>query len=70
VALNVSDSARARGLRIDRDRLGVLLGGAPTVETVGHRGQGLGALVEAAIELISQQEPSLGRAPDGLRSVA
>ena len=70
VALNVSDSARARGLRIDRERLCVLLGGAPIVETVGHRGLGLGALVEAAVELISRQELRPGHAPVGLRSVA
>jgi len=52
VALNVSDSARAKGMRIDTDRLGVLLGHAPVVETVGHRGRGLDRLLEAAIELV------------------
>ena len=52
VALNVSDSARAKGMRIDTDRLGVLLGHAPVVETVGHRGSGLDRLLDAAIELV------------------
>jgi ferrous iron transport protein B len=52
VALNVSDSARAQGIRIDVPRLGVLLGRAPIVETVGHRGRGLDALIEAAIGLV------------------
>ena len=52
VALNVSDSARAQGIRIDVPRLGVLLGRAPIVETVGHRGRGLDELIEAAIGLV------------------
>ena len=51
LALNVSDSARSQGIRIDRERLGALLGGAPVVETVGHRGRGLDELVDAAIGL-------------------
>lgn len=49
VALNVSDGARAQGLHIDRERLGLLLGGVPVVETVGHRGRGLDALLDAAV---------------------
>jgi len=63
LALNVMDSARAQGIRIDRERLGALLGGVPVVETVGHRGRGLDALVEAAAGLV-------GRAPAPLRLVA
>jgi len=59
VALNVSDSARAQGIRIDRERLSTLLGHAPVVETVGHRGRGLDSLLEAAIELVSPQRPRL-----------
>jgi ferrous iron transport protein B len=51
IALNMSDGARSMGVRIDRVRLGELLGGVPVVETVGHRGRGLGRLVEAAIRL-------------------
>jgi ferrous iron transport protein B len=51
VALNVSDSARAQGIRFDLPRLSVLLGRAPIVETVGHRGQGLDDLLDVAIAL-------------------
>jgi ferrous iron transport protein B len=57
LALNVSDSARSQGIRIDRDRLSALLGGAPIVETVGHRGSGMDELVRAAADLTG-----LGRA--------
>jgi ferrous iron transport protein B len=52
LALNVSDSARAKGIRIDTVRLSQLLGGAPVVETVGHRARGMDALVDAAISLV------------------
>jgi ferrous iron transport protein B len=52
LALNVSDSARAQGIRIDLARLSTLLGHAPIVETVGHRARGLDRLVAAAIELV------------------
>jgi Fe2+ transport system protein B len=52
LALNVSDSARAKGIRIDTRRLGILLGRAPVVETVGHRGRGLDRLLDAAIDLL------------------
>jgi ferrous iron transport protein B len=51
LALNVSDSARSQGIRIDNERLSVLLGGAPIVETVGHRGSGMEELVRAAADL-------------------
>jgi len=63
LAMNVSDSARSRGLKIDRERLSVLLGRAPIVETVGHRGQGLDQLLDAAIGLV-------GPVPTRLRLVA
>jgi len=52
LALNVSDSARAQGLRIDNERLGALLGHVPVVETVGHRALGLDRLLDAAIALV------------------
>lgn len=57
VALNMSDSARWQGIRIDHARLSTLLGGAPIVETVGHRGVGMEQLVRAAADLTG-----LGRA--------
>lgn len=63
VAMNVSDSARAQGLRIDHERLSLLLGRSPIVETVGHRAQGLDPLLEAAIGLV-------GPVPTRLRLVA
>jgi ferrous iron transport protein B len=48
VALNMSDEARTRGIRIDHNRLGQLLG-IPFVPTIGNRGVGTRELVEAAI---------------------
>jgi len=59
LALNVMDSARSQGLRIDRERLSVLLGGAPVVETVGHRGHGMDELVAAAASLAGFQPARL-----------
>ena len=52
LALNVMDSAKSQGLRIDNERLSALLGGAPVVETVGHRGRGMDELIDAAIGLV------------------
>lgn len=52
LALNISDSARSQGIRIDTVRLSQLLGGSPIVETVGHRGKGMDELVDAAIALV------------------
>lgn len=54
LALNVMDSARSQGLRIDDERLSVLLGGAPVVETVGHRGRGMDELIDAAVGLVGR----------------
>ena len=59
LALNVSDSARAQGLKIDNERLSVLLGRAPIVETVGHRGQGLDQLLDAAVGLVGPEPARL-----------
>ena len=59
LALNVSDSARAQGIRIDLDRLSVLLGRAPIVETVGHRARGLDLLLDAAIALVGPERALL-----------
>jgi ferrous iron transport protein B len=59
LALNVSDSARAQGIRIDVDRLSVLLGRAPIVETVGHRARGLDLLLDAAIALVGPERALL-----------
>ena len=59
LALNVSDSARARGIRIDTPRLSALFGRAPIVETVGHRAQGLEELLEASIALVGPERARL-----------
>ena len=55
LALNVSDSARTQGIKIDHHRLSAQFGRAPIVETVGHRAQGLDQLMDAALRLV---EPS------------
>jgi len=59
VALNVSDSARAQGIRIDLERLSLLLGRAPIIETVGHRARGLEELLDAAVTLVGPQRALL-----------
>lgn len=59
LALNVMDSARSQGIRIDEARLSVLLGGAPVVETVGHRGRGMDELIDAAIDLVGVERALL-----------
>jgi len=59
LALNVSDSARAQGIRIDRERLSALFGHAPVVETVGHRAQGLDRLLDAALGLVDPTRAQL-----------
>jgi len=50
IALNMSDVAESRGIRIDLERLSVLLGGVPVVRTVGVRNQGIQELVACALE--------------------
>jgi len=59
LALNVMDSARSEGIRIDEERLSVLLGGAPVVETVGHRGRGMDELIDAAIGLVEVERAQM-----------
>jgi ferrous iron transport protein B len=59
LALNVSDSARAQGIKIDRERLSALFGRAPVVETVGHRERGLDRLMDAALSLVDPRRPRL-----------
>lgn len=59
LALNVMDSARSQGLRIDTERLGALLGGAPVIETVGHRGRGMDELIDAAVGLVGVDRAQL-----------
>ena len=59
LALNVMDSARSQGICIDEERLSVLLGGAPVVETVGHRGRGMDELIDAAIGLVGVERAQM-----------
>ncbi len=59
LALNVSDSARAQGIRIDLARLSALLGHAAIIETVGHRARGLDRLIDAAVDLVGPGRPPL-----------
>ena len=56
VALNMTDVATSRGLKIDANRLSQRLGGVPVVETVGNRSLGLDQLKEAMLH-VSQQPP-------------
>ncbi len=57
LAVNMSDVAEARGIRIDLQLLSLLLGGVPVVRTVGTRKQGISDLVRRTLE-ISQSAAS------------
>ncbi len=59
LVLNMSDTARSRGLRIDTAKLAQQLNGTPVIETVGSRGIGLDALKAALARSLSaaQQTP-------------
>ena len=50
IALNMSDVAEGRGIRIDRERLSALLGGVPMARTVGTRKQGVLEMVKCALD--------------------
>jgi ferrous iron transport protein B len=51
LAFNMNDLARARGIEFDLPQLSRLLG-VPIVPTVGHKGEGVDALLDAAMALI------------------
>jgi len=61
LALNMSDMAREKGLRIDHGKLSELLG-VPVVSTVGHRGRGIRELLATVAEVCrnrtAQQHPA------------
>ena len=57
IALNMSDVAEARGIRIDLERLSKLLGGVPVVRTVGVRNQGIQELVQDALAAAQAAAP-------------
>jgi ferrous iron transport protein B len=60
-ALNMSDVARARGFKIDGEKLSELLD-VPVHATVGNKNQGVDVLLQKAIEMVeSGKEPPKGR---------
>ena len=60
-ALNMSDVARARGFKIDEDKLSELLD-VPVHATVGNKNQGVDVLLQKAIEMVeSGKKPPKGR---------
>ena len=56
LALNMTDIAARRGIKIDPARLGKLLG-VKVVPTVGNTGAGLDQIMEACLELAGRQKP-------------
>lgn len=56
LAFNMSDVAKARGLQFDLAEMAMLLG-APIVETVGSKGEGLGRLLETAVAAAARATP-------------
>ncbi|RLC83986.1 MAG: hypothetical protein DRI37_09585 [Chloroflexi bacterium] len=55
VALNMSDIADSRGLKIDLPKLSAGLGGIPVVPTVASKGKGIDQLKEAIINTINEE---------------
>jgi len=55
VDLNMWDEFQSSEAELDLERIHVLLG-APVVPTVGHRGNGIEALLDAAIDLVEDRE--------------
>lgn len=62
LALNMTDVAGSRGLRIDAARLSQQLGGMPVVEMVGNRSVGMDALRRAIIDVSAQPPATLPQA--------
>ncbi len=74
VALNMMDEARSAGVEIDRERLAARLG-APVVELVASRGEGVQALAQAVADRLVGAPPEplhidYGPAEDALASLA
>ncbi|MBN1200848.1 MAG: ferrous iron transport protein B [Anaerolineae bacterium] len=59
VALNMSDVAHSRGLKIDAQELSKRLGGIPVVETIGNRSVGIDKLKRAIFELATREHPGI-----------
>ncbi|MFO7541004.1 MAG: ferrous iron transport protein B [Chloroflexota bacterium] len=62
LALNMTDVASSRGLRIDTNRLSERLGGIPVVELVGNRNMGLDQLTQAMAQVAEQPVKALPQA--------
>ena len=60
IALNIVDQAEARGIRVNAERLGEILG-SPVVPTVATRGVGLDAVMEAVVRRTSHPAPLRAR---------
>jgi ferrous iron transport protein B len=54
VALNMSDVADARGIRIDIDKLSQGLNGSPVVRTIARKGQGIDDILQAAMHAATE----------------
>ncbi len=54
LALNMTDVATSRGLRIDSERLSERLGGIPVVEVVGNRSLGLTELTQTIAQVVAR----------------
>jgi ferrous iron transport protein B len=55
IALNMSDIADSRGLRIDTEMLAQGLNGTPVVSTVANKGKGIDELLQAAARVAGAQ---------------
>ncbi len=56
IALNMIDVATGRGIRVDADRLGRLLG-VPVIPTNGKKGVGIEDLLDAAVSCVDEARP-------------
>lgn len=63
VALNMSDVAQGRGLKIDTAKLSRQLCGAPVIETVGNSGIGVAALKQAIHQSAAAKHTQAVRVP-------
>ncbi len=66
LALNMSDTAKSRGVSIDTRKLSAALGGIPVVEMVGTRGIGLEELRNVILHRDAAQQPVLFHYGDSL----
>jgi len=56
IALNMSDVADSRGLRIDTEKLSRGLKGTPVVRTIANKGEGVRELLDTAIRVAEKDE--------------